>query len=110
MWAGSDLLGSIGFTKEELADKLYDSLHNKLDAASGRNLVYPAHGAGLPACGKNPRPSCGRRWASSARPTTRCAHRTRPVSVALVTEEAAARPAISVYNRDPQPQGPRTAR
>ena len=25
-----DLLGSIGFTKEELADKLYDSLHNKL--------------------------------------------------------------------------------
>ncbi len=47
-----DLLGSIGFTKEELADKLYDSLHNKLMPLPDATKVYPAHGAGS-ACGKN---------------------------------------------------------
>ena len=47
-----DLLGSIGFTKEELADKLYDSLHNKLMTLPDATKVYPAHGAGS-ACGKN---------------------------------------------------------
>jgi hydroxyacylglutathione hydrolase len=47
-----DLLGSIGFTKEELADKLYDSLHNKLMPLPDGTRVYPAHGAGS-ACGKN---------------------------------------------------------
>lgn len=47
-----DLLGSIGFTKEQLADKLYDSLHNKLMTLPDSTRVYPAHGAGS-ACGKN---------------------------------------------------------
>lgn len=47
-----DLLSSIGFTKEELAGQLYDSLHNKLMALPDETKVYPAHGAGS-ACGKN---------------------------------------------------------
>ncbi|MGK2867327.1 MAG: MBL fold metallo-hydrolase [Mycobacterium sp.] len=47
-----DLLASIGFTREELADKLYDSLHNKLMTLPDVTRVYPAHGAGS-ACGKN---------------------------------------------------------
>jgi hydroxyacylglutathione hydrolase len=47
-----DLLGSIGFTKEELADNLYESLHNKLMTLPDSTRVYPAHGAGS-ACGKN---------------------------------------------------------
>jgi hydroxyacylglutathione hydrolase len=47
-----DLLASIGFTREELADKLYDSLHNKLMTLPTPTRVYPAHGAGS-ACGKN---------------------------------------------------------
>jgi glyoxylase-like metal-dependent hydrolase (beta-lactamase superfamily II)/rhodanese-related sulfurtransferase len=47
-----DLLASIGFTREELADKLYDSLHNKLMTLPDETRVYPAHGAGS-ACGKN---------------------------------------------------------
>lgn len=47
-----DLLASIGFTREELADKLYDSLHNKLMPLPDATRVYPAHGAGS-ACGKN---------------------------------------------------------
>ncbi len=47
-----DLLASIGFTRDELADQLYDSLHNKLLPLPDETLVYPAHGAGS-ACGKN---------------------------------------------------------
>ena len=47
-----DLLASIGFTREELADKLYDSLHGKLMTLPEATRVYPAHGAGS-ACGKN---------------------------------------------------------
>ncbi|KWX57201.1 rhodanese-like domain-containing protein [Mycobacterium sp. NAZ190054] len=47
-----DLLSSIGFTREELADKLYDSLHDKLMTLPDATRVFPAHGAGS-ACGKN---------------------------------------------------------
>lgn len=46
-----DLLGSIGFTAEQLADQLYDSLHNKLLKLPDETLIYPAHGAGS-LCGK----------------------------------------------------------
>lgn len=47
-----DLLASIGFTREELAEKLYNSLHDKLMTLPDATRVYPAHGAGS-ACGKN---------------------------------------------------------
>ncbi|MBT7430935.1 MAG: MBL fold metallo-hydrolase, partial [Ilumatobacter sp.] len=47
-----DLLSSIGFTREELAAQLYDSLHDKLLRLPDATKVYPAHGAGS-ACGKN---------------------------------------------------------
>jgi len=47
-----DLLASIGFTREELANKLYESLHDKLMTLPDVTRVYPAHGAGS-ACGKN---------------------------------------------------------
>jgi hydroxyacylglutathione hydrolase len=47
-----DLLASVGFTREELAEKLYDSLHTKLMTLPDETQVFPAHGAGS-ACGKN---------------------------------------------------------
>jgi hydroxyacylglutathione hydrolase len=47
-----DLLASIGVTKEELANQLYDSLHGKLMVLPDSTRVYPGHGAGS-ACGKN---------------------------------------------------------
>jgi glyoxylase-like metal-dependent hydrolase (beta-lactamase superfamily II)/rhodanese-related sulfurtransferase len=47
-----DLLASVGCTREELADSLYDSLHDKLMTLPDETRVYPAHGAGS-ACGKN---------------------------------------------------------
>lgn len=47
-----DLLASIGFTRDELADMLYDSLQNKIVTLPDATKVFPAHGAGS-ACGKN---------------------------------------------------------
>lgn len=47
-----DLLASVGFTRDELANQLYDSLHTKLLPLPDSTKVYPAHGAGS-ACGKN---------------------------------------------------------
>jgi len=47
-----DLLASLGYTRDELADMLYDSLHGQLLTLPDATRVYPAHGAGS-ACGKN---------------------------------------------------------
>lgn len=47
-----DLVGSKGFTAEEMAALLYDSLHEKLLKLPDETEVYPAHGAGS-LCGKN---------------------------------------------------------
>jgi len=47
-----DLLASIGVTADELADMLYDSIHQKILPLADSVLVYPAHGAGS-MCGKN---------------------------------------------------------
>jgi rhodanese-related sulfurtransferase len=47
-----DLMASIGIRDTELAEMLYDSLHNKLLKLPDPTLVYPAHGAGS-MCGRN---------------------------------------------------------
>jgi len=46
-----DLLASVGFTKEQLAGKLYDSLHEKILPLADELRVYPGHGAGS-SCGR----------------------------------------------------------
>jgi hydroxyacylglutathione hydrolase len=47
-----DLIGSKGFTAEQMAEMLFDSLHNKILPLSDKTEVYPAHGAGS-LCGKS---------------------------------------------------------
>lgn len=47
-----DLRASLGWSAQDLASYLYDSLHHKLLALPDETLVYPAHGAGS-LCGKN---------------------------------------------------------
>ncbi|QQS46224.1 MAG: MBL fold metallo-hydrolase [Acidobacteriota bacterium] len=47
-----DLAGSKGYTSEQMAGMLYDSLHNKLLTLDDAVEVYPAHGAGS-LCGRN---------------------------------------------------------
>ncbi len=47
-----DLIGSKGFTAEEMAGMLFDSLHDKILPLPDETEVYPAHGAGS-LCGKS---------------------------------------------------------
>ncbi|GAC1405004.1 MAG: rhodanese-like domain-containing protein [Candidatus Velthaea sp.] len=47
-----DLVGSKGYTSEQMAEMLYDSLHNKLMQLDDAVEVFPAHGAGS-LCGRN---------------------------------------------------------
>ena len=47
-----DLIGSVGFSAEEMASMLYDSLREKILTMPDETEVYPAHGAGS-LCGKS---------------------------------------------------------
>lgn len=47
-----DLRAALGWSAEQLAGMLYDSLRDKLAALPDETLVYPAHGAGS-LCGRN---------------------------------------------------------
>ena len=47
-----DLIGSKGFTAEQMGSMLYDSLHEKILPLPDETEVYPAHGAGS-LCGKS---------------------------------------------------------
>ena len=47
-----DLAGAHGYTSEQMAGVLYDSLHGKLLSLADEVEVYPAHGAGS-SCGRN---------------------------------------------------------
>ncbi|MFL6467174.1 MAG: rhodanese-like domain-containing protein [Pyrinomonadaceae bacterium] len=47
-----DLIGSKGFTAEQMGGMLYDSLHEKIMPLPDETEVYPAHGAGS-LCGKS---------------------------------------------------------
>lgn len=47
-----DLIGSKGFTAEQMGSMLYDSLHNEILGYPNETEVYPAHGAGS-LCGKS---------------------------------------------------------
>ena len=47
-----DLIGSKGFTAEQMGEMLFDSLRNKIMTFSDETEVYPAHGAGS-LCGKS---------------------------------------------------------
>jgi glyoxylase-like metal-dependent hydrolase (beta-lactamase superfamily II)/rhodanese-related sulfurtransferase len=47
-----DLVGSKGYTAEEMASMLYDSIHQKLLQFPDDTEIYPAHGAGS-LCGKS---------------------------------------------------------
>ncbi|HEX6126080.1 MAG TPA: rhodanese-like domain-containing protein, partial [Pyrinomonadaceae bacterium] len=47
-----DLIGSKGFSSEQMGGMLYDSLHSKLLRYPDETEIYPAHGAGS-LCGKS---------------------------------------------------------
>ena len=92
-----DLLGSIGFTKEELADRLYDSLHTKLMPLPDTTRVYPAHGAGS-ACGKNLSTELWSTMGEQRKTNYALRASDKATFVALVTQGQPPAPGYFVYN------------
>ena len=92
-----DLLASIGFTRDELADKLYDSLHNKLMPLPDATKVYPAHGAGS-ACGKNLSTELWSTMGEQRRTNYALRAKDKATFVDLVTEGQPPAPGYFVYN------------
>lgn len=92
-----DLLASIGFTRDELADKLYDSLHNKLMPLPDATKVYPAHGAGS-ACGKNLSTELWSTMGEQRKTNYALRASSKAKFVELVTEGQPPAPGYFVYN------------
>lgn len=92
-----DLLGSIGFTREELADKLYDSLHSKLMPLPDDTRVYPSHGAGS-ACGKNLSTDLWSTMGEQRKTNYALRASSKEKFVELVTEGQPPAPGYFVYN------------
>ena len=92
-----DLLSSIGFTREELADNLYDSLHNKLMTLPDTTRVYPAHGAGS-SCGKNLSTELWSTMGEQRKTNYALRAPTKEAFVDLVTEGQPPAPGYFVYN------------
>ena len=92
-----DLLSSIGFTRDELADKLYDSLHTKLMPLPDTTRVYPAHGAGS-ACGKNLSTELWSTMGEQRRTNYALRAPDKATFVGLVTEGQPPAPGYFVYN------------
>ncbi len=92
-----DLLASIGFTREELADKLYDSLHTKLMTLPDATRVYPAHGAGS-ACGKNLSTELWSTMGEQKQTNYALRAPDKATFMALVTEGQPPAPSYFVYN------------
>lgn len=92
-----DLLASIGFTREELATQLYDSLHNKLMPLPDATRVYPAHGAGS-SCGKNLSTELSSTIGEQKATNYALRASSREVFMALVTEGQPPAPSYFVYD------------
>jgi glyoxylase-like metal-dependent hydrolase (beta-lactamase superfamily II)/rhodanese-related sulfurtransferase len=92
-----DLLTSVGMTAEELARRLYDSLHHKLLRLPDTTRVYPAHGAGS-ACGKNLAVETVSTIGEQRRTNYALAPMTPEQFVAVVTEGQSIPPGYFVFN------------
>ncbi len=92
-----DLLASIGFTAEQLADMLYDSLHDQLMTLPPSTTVYPAHGAGS-ACGKQLSAELTSTIGEQLESNYALADLSREEFTAVVTEGQPAAPEYFVYD------------
>jgi hydroxyacylglutathione hydrolase len=92
-----DLLASIGFSRDELADMLYDSIKNKLMTLPDATRIYPAHGAGS-ACGKNLSTELWSTIGSQRLTNYAVKAADKETFIALVTEGQPPAPEYFVYN------------
>ena len=94
-----DLLASIGYSREELADMLYHSLHEKILTLPDETRVYPSHGAGS-ACGKNLSEELWSTIGDQRRTNYAVAAPDEQTFIALVTEGQPPAPGYFGYNAD----------
>ncbi len=94
-----DLLTSVGFTADDLARRLYRSLHDQLLSLPDGTGVFPAHGAGS-ACGKSMSDAVSstigeqRRWNYALQPMSEDAF------VEVVTQGQSVAPLYFAYTAD----------
>lgn len=92
-----DLVGSKGYTAEQMAGMLYDSLHNKLLKLDDSVEVYPAHGTGS-MCGRN----IGKETSSTVGEQRRANYALKPMSkdefIRMMTTDLPEAPAY--FSRD----------
>jgi hydroxyacylglutathione hydrolase len=92
-----DLLSSIGFSRDELADMLFDSLRDKLMTLPDSTRVFPAHGAGS-ACGKNLSTDLSSTIGDQRRTNYAVTAPDKATFIDLVTEGQPPAPGYFVYN------------
>ena len=92
-----DLLAAVGVTAGELAESLYDSLHDKLLSLPDAVKVFPAHGAGS-ACGKNLSTETSSTIGDQRRTNYALAPMSREDFVAVITEGQPSAPAYFGYD------------
>lgn len=92
-----DLMASIGITAEQLANRMYDTLRDKLMRLPDETIVYPGHGPGS-ACGKG----LGSERSSTIGKEKRSNHALQPMSredfVAMLTAGQPDAPAYFAYD------------
>jgi glyoxylase-like metal-dependent hydrolase (beta-lactamase superfamily II)/rhodanese-related sulfurtransferase len=101
-----DLTGTRGFTTEQMAGMLYDTLHAKLLPLPDSVEVYPAHGAGS-ACGKNISKDTHSSLGEQRRTNYALQPMTKDEFVELVTADLAPPPAYFPYDAARNREGAR---
>jgi hydroxyacylglutathione hydrolase len=101
-----DLAGSRGFTSEQMASMLYDSLHEKLLRLPDDVEVWPGHGAGS-ACGKNISKETSSTIGVQRRTNYALAPMSRDEFVNMMTTGISAPPAYFPYDAEVNRRGAR---
>ncbi len=100
-----DLVGSKGYTAEEMAGFMYDSLHGKLLTLPDTVEVYPAHGAGS-ACGRNISSALSSTIGEQRQTNHALADMSRDAFVAMATAGLSAPPAYFSHDAELNRRGP----
>lgn len=87
-----DLVGAKGFSAAQMAEFLYDSLHEKILPLSDATEIYPAHGAGS-LCGKNMSKETWSTLGEQRRSNYALQPMTKEAFVKMMTENLSAAPA-----------------
>lgn len=104
-----DLVGSKGFTPEEMASMMYDSLRTRILTLPDSIEIWPAHGAGS-ACGRNISDARSSTLGEQKRSNWALQPMSREEFVTLLTENLEAPPSYFPLNAEMNRRGPQPLR